>query len=87
VAQPVPVLAISTGGCEADMSEDIEKSVKITLTYKDVSEDLPAVVEIRKDGDVISLNTREVRVLLKWLPFLLEEKKQAKIELTIPSYE
>jgi hypothetical protein len=69
------------------MSEDIEKFVKITLVYKDVSEDLPAVVEIGKDGNVISLNTREVRVLLKWMPFLLEEKKQAKIELDIPSFE
>jgi hypothetical protein len=67
-----------------DMSEDIENPVKITLAYKGVSEDVPAVVEIGKDGSVISLNTREAKVLLKWLPFLLEEKEQAKIELTMP---
>jgi hypothetical protein len=66
------------------MSEEIENPVKITLAYKGVSEDIPAVVEIGKDGSVISLNTREAKVLLKWLPFLLEEKEQAEIRLTMP---
>ena len=68
------------------MSENTEKASKITLAYKDTPEDLPAI-EIGKDGTGISLNVKEAEALLKWLPFLREQRKEAKIELTIPPYD
>ena len=51
------------------------------------SEDLPTMIEIGKDGTVISLNVKEAEALLKWLPFLREQGEEAEIELTIPPLE
>jgi hypothetical protein len=68
------------------MSENTEEASKITLAYKDPPEELPTI-EIGKDGTVISLNVKEAEALLKWLPFLREQRKEAKIELTIRSYD